>query len=239
MRFLVFISFVSVLCFIPASSLLEDGDVTNLFVDSESFPLFSDSDDANGLSADFADPTLDQISLADDNSNTLDWTDSVELAGVDDFCAADGETQIIGKMRARDNHRSCGSSSQNVNLLKIPGIPNLFDVFRKGKKPSAQPGSEIENEPPLAPLIPTEENVCKPPNPEHLCCASPGYNSLSIVQGQKFHNTMEGCTPGTYPDEETPLIYAVYFVSLVNFDAALAPGSCQSQYEVCCASYFV
>lgn len=228
MQFLVFLSFVSVVRFSAASPLLGDGDNTNLFVDSDAYPLFSD--DVNGLSANYADPTLDQVSVADENSNTFDWTDSVELAGVDDFCAADSEIQTIGKIRARDEHPSCRSSGQNVNLLNIP---NILDVFRKGKKPSVQPGSEIENPLPIDPLAPPEENICPPPYTQHLCCAEPGPNSLNIINGEKFQNTMEGCTPGTSPPF-TPY----YFIS-INFRAALGPGACQFQYEVCCSSYFV
>lgn len=128
MQFLVFLSFVAIFRSTAASSLLEDGDDTNLFFDADASPLFSN--DVNELSANYADPTLDQVSLADENSDTFDWTDSVEVAGVDDFCAADGEIQIIGRMRARDVHPSCSTSDQNINLLKLP---DLREIFRKVK----------------------------------------------------------------------------------------------------------
>lgn len=212
MRFLVFLSFVSVIRSTAATPLLGNSDDTNLFLDPNADPLFSDN--VNGLAANHADPTLDQVSLADGDSNTFDWTDSVELAGVDNFCAADEEIQTIGKMRARDDRSSCSSSGQNVNLLKLP---NPLDLFRKGKQPLTQPGPETENAVPSGPLTAPEENQCQAPYTEHLCCAEPAPNSLHIVNGKQFRNTMVGCEYGTYPDRKSSL----YLLRIIGFDSDL------------------
>lgn len=136
MRSLIFLSLIAVLRSTVAKPQPGDGDDVNLFLDQDADPLLPD--DSTGLLPDnYADPTLDQASSADTNSNTPDWSDSIELAGVDDFCAADEEVQLIGRMRARDRaSSSCKSSpGQNVNLLSLP---NIFEVFKK-VRPSTEP----------------------------------------------------------------------------------------------------
>lgn len=206
MQLLLSLSLISVLCSTTiANPLLGDGDDVNLFADSDAFPLFPD--DLTGLPANYADSTLDQAPLADlDSDDTLGWTDSTELAGANDFCAADEEVQTTNRMRARDG-ASCRSSGQNTNLLNLNG---LFDIFKKKTPPSVQPDSETQTSPPIGePALP-EENQCQDPYSHHLCCAQPGLNSLNIVDGVKFANTMETCTSGTYMIG-SPYIHTVHF----------------------------
>lgn len=138
MRFLVFLPLISLLRSTVANALLGDVNDANLFGD-HSGSLFTD--DLAGLSTDDLGSTRDQALLTDDeNSNIFDgWpTDFDELAGVDDFCRADGEIQTVNRMRTRDEHpSSCSSSGQNFNQLQLP---NLLDIFNK--KPSVNPGSK-------------------------------------------------------------------------------------------------
>ena len=205
MRFLVFLSFVSVLSSTVAVLLLGDSDDLNLFFDSADNSLFPD--DTNELSINYGNSDLDQVSLLDENSNVLDWTGSTELAGVGDFCAADGEIQTIGRIRARNDHASCRSSDQNINLLNFPKIG---DFFKKKQTPSTEPIPKTEVIPPIAPA-PPQENACELPYDKHLCCVEPGPNSLNIVNGEKFHNTMESCTPGTSPKRPLHVLCVVDF----------------------------
>lgn len=199
MRFLVFLSSISLLHSTFANPLLGDSDDTNLFIDSDADPLFPD--DLAGLPASFADLPLDQALLADESFDIHDWSDPIELAGVDDFCAADEEIQIIGKLRVRDGPSSCTSSGQNVNLLNLP---NIFKIFEK-KIPPTRPDSETQKSPPANVLgTSSDDNPCQEPYPHHLCCLDPVANSLTIVDGLKFYNAMVTCTPGKFSDREPP-----------------------------------
>lgn len=191
MRFLVFLSFI--LTFRPtvAKSSVKREDV-NLFFDPDSDLPFSD--DVTLWPGSFDDPTLNQLTLADANSDTLDWPDSVELAGVDDFCAADEEVQIIGRMRARDG-KGCTSPDQiDVNLLSLPNLLGGFQI----NKQQTRPVPEVEVVQPLRQLAPPpDDNPCEPQYPNHLCCEEPATNSLNLVGGVKVYNVMRLCDPGT------------------------------------------
>ena len=205
MRFLVSLSSISLLHSTFANPLLGDSDDTNLFIDSDADSLFPD--DLTRLPPSFADSTLDQASLADENLDFHDWSDSTELAGVDDFCAADEEIQTIGKLRVRDEaSSSCTSPGSNVNLLNLP---NIFQIFKK-VNPSTQPDSETKKSPPAGgPGASFDENECLEPFFHHLCCVHPAPNSLDIVGGITFYNTMEICTPGKYLIE-SPHVHTAY-----------------------------
>lgn len=191
MRFLLSLSLISVIRSTVASPLPGSGDDVNLFVDADAYSLFPD--DSTGSPANYADSNLDQALLVDDmSSNTLDWTDPIDLAGVDGFCAADDEVQISGRLRARDGE-SCTSSGQTVNNYKMP---DWLDILKK-IGPFTTPDTETNQPPPIGPGSSSDGQECPDPYPRHLCCGAPSFDSMEIVDGVRFYTTMESCTSGT------------------------------------------
>lgn len=103
------------------SSLLLDNSL--LLLDNS--PLFSDnsplfSDELNQWPVNPDDPSLNQLSPGDQSDNIFDNNESVELAGVNDLCAAVEDTSLVGKMRARSESTSCINPNANTNQLNLP-----------------------------------------------------------------------------------------------------------------------
>ena len=194
MQYLLFLAISSVLQLTTANPLSGDEGDVNLFLDSNVNLL--PPDDSNLWVTPSEDPILDQLSLDDVSpDDALDWTDSVELAGVDDFCAADEEFQISARIRARDGGGSCKTSDHNTNLLTWP-----HDLFGKPKNSDVSPAQAPVDTRPSAPAaIPLEEQ-CVYPFPEHLCCVEPLFGSrTATTTGPVIYGVMVSCAPGKRP----------------------------------------
>ena len=205
MRYLFFLSLVSVLRSSIANPLLVDLDESNLnlFVDSNTDPLFPH--ELTELPVDNADSALDLASLIDPDSDIFGSSDSVELlagAGADDFCAADGEFQIIGRMRARDTTR-CGANSLSQQDINHLTIPNIFKIFEK-KDPPPQTDSETNRSPQPGSGASPNELICSEPFRNHLCCNEPATSENLVIRNILYYDKMKVCTPGIapYPDRE-------------------------------------
>lgn len=227
----------------PRSSLADlllggEGDV-NLFLNSDVSSLPSDdsfllSDDSALLSANPDDPSMNQFSLGDAGSNIFDGAAPLTLADVENSCATDENTPVVGRMRVRDGGSSCANPDANVNLLNLP---DLGTIGQKLKKLMTEPLFDFypKKEPisPPPPVTPPEEDFSKQCDlifTFHLCCetAKDPYRNNEII----LYNEMGGCTPGTRPSLDISKSLPV------NADTAIFFGVCP-RWEACCRWYHV
>lgn len=151
---------------------------------------------------------LVQSSLSDRNSNILDRTEPVALAapGVDDFCAANEYNAIIGRMRARGEHKSCPSSDTNVDPLPLwRTLPQILQDWL-GVKKDPQPDSSKEGGSPPSMYSTLEEPGCPLGYPDHLCCeASSDIPLQDPISEATYYKFLRGCTLGTRDSDHTHL----------------------------------
>lgn len=187
MRFLIFLSFISAFRSTLSDPLLEDPNGVDLFDNTDGLgtTFFDDSPQLQTSIADY-NPTPDVPT--DPDSIFLDWTDPVKVAEVGDSCKAPPEGR---RMRARETGQSCATKNQNTNSF---GFPHLFPLLRD---PPEEEKKEELLPPYFDPRIPTEDQHCRPPVPNHLCC---NYNSIfslyATIDGSPLYELMIECTTG-------------------------------------------
>lgn len=206
---LIFLSAILALrCALADGPSREQGDV-NLFFESDvsALPLddssFSDDslllpDNWAQLALDSDDPSLNQLSPVDQSDNILDGPEPVELAGgANDFCAADADTSIFGKLRARGEPSSCPNSDANPNQLKLPDwLKKTFnDIWLIDEPESPAPPSPP---PPMPPRWEGGQKRCPGDYGDyihHLCCEIRWGPPASILF--RYYFFMRRCTQGT------------------------------------------
>ena len=193
MRVLVFLSPFCIFFFSVVHVLSEDATAENLFYDKTVDSLFPENPGL--LSVNVEDPGLEPTSLFDDpDSDNLDWTDPLELAGLENLCETAEEVQYGGRLRARRDANSC-SSDQTTNLLKLPGLPDLYNIIKTpGEEPFKEPAAPM-------PIVPEPslgvDNRCAPPFPLHFCCLYPEWDKVTVVEGFVLYAVIRQCTPST------------------------------------------
>lgn len=152
---LILLPAILALRYVFAGALSGEKREVDLFLDSDVSSLPQDdssslSDNSLLLSDDLAqwpvnsdNPSLNQLSPVDQSDNIFDGTEPVELAGVNNLCAADKDTSMFGKMRARGESSSCTNPDTTTNQLKLPDWNTvreqlgrlikepLFDFYKK------------------------------------------------------------------------------------------------------------
>ena len=227
MQFFLFL-FSSILQLTIANlSAWNEGDV-NLFLDPTAD--FLPSDDSWSVASE--DPTLNQLSLDDASLDAsldpLDWTDSVELAQVDDFCAAQEDFPLVGRVRAR-NGEVCKPSDQNTDL---PALPELLPPF--DKPPEVNPTEESQDEGLLSPVAGPNPETCISPYLHHLCCKEPPRQSREVLtsSGLLLWDGSGSCDPG-----KRLCHYQVQRTFGITSNAAIGYGTCVPRNEFCCQFY--
>ena len=202
MRFPVLLSFICValrLNLHVSSEIASDG---NLFLDSiwdsESGSLFSD--DATLLGEDAGDAATEPSSFLGESVSTgFDWAEQTDAVGSGDLCRAAGEVEYTGKIRAREDARSCSSPNPTTNLLQLPGLSDLENsIYGMSRRPKTKPKTNPYPPPLNLPPVPMkEEKPCLPPWPHHLCCIYPEYDKVVTEFDTPVYAVVRECRPST------------------------------------------